>query len=254
MEIEHAAPYFESLGTHLARLAGPGVEVSTFGAKPGTWGELQPAVASGAPYLFHHVVKNMFIEAALEAEESGYDALIVGATTDPGLREARSVVDIPIVSVFESSVLVSCTVARQCGIITPTQEVAHILHIHLDEYLLSGRVASWQTLERQLTDKDLNALFSDPTDALIAFLDSGRRAVKDGADAIIPAEGILAELVAASDIREVDGATVIDPVGTALVFAEMQVRLAKEAGLHPGRRWYYIRPRSETIQLLRARK
>lgn len=253
VEMGRAGAYSDALQAHFERIADPGVEVSLFGAEPGTWGDLQPAQVSGYPYVFHAVVKNIFIDAALRAEAEGYDAFVIGSSTDPGLREARSLVDIPVVSALESSVLVSSTVARKVGLVVPTDEVGHILRTNLEDYLLSGKVASFEVLDAKLTDDQLNALFADPDAFLSDFADTARRSIEKGADAIIPAEGILAEVIASSGMTEIDGARVIDPVGTAIAFVEMQVKLAAHTGLHPGRRWHYAKPPVEVVRVIRDR-
>ncbi|CAM2188062.1 allantoin racemase [Paraburkholderia sacchari] len=251
VEMKGSSAYSDALQAHFKRIASPGVEVSLFGAKTGTWGDLQPAKVSGFPYVFHKVVKNIFIEAALQAEEEGYDAVIIGSSTDPGLREARSMVDIPVVSAMESSFLVASTVADKIGLIAPTHETAHIVNANLEQYRLAGKIAAWETLEPKLADKELNGLFTDPSAFLARFADTARRAIAKGADAVIAAEGILAEVVATNGVSEIDGATIVDPIGTAVAFAEMQVKLHKLTGLRPGRCWHFAKPSPDIIEAVR---
>jgi Asp/Glu/hydantoin racemase len=248
VEMTRAGAYSDALKAHFKRVASQGVEVTLHGAKPGTWGELQPAKVSGYPFVFHRVVKNIFIDAAMQAEKEGYDAMIFGSSTDPGLREARSVVDIPVISTLESSFLVACTVADKIGLITPTEEVAHIVSGNLHQYRLSAKIASFETLEPKLADDELNSLFSDPAPFLARFQDTARRSIVQGADAIIPAEGILAEVVATNGLTDVDGARVIDMIGTAVAFAEMQIKLRNLTGFRPGRRWHYVTPSREVVE------
>lgn len=254
VEMNQAGAYSDALKAHFKRIGGPDVEVSLFGAKPGTWGELQPAKVSGYPYVFHQVVKNIFIEGALQAEAEGYDAMVIGSSTDPGLREARSLVDIPVVSALESSFLVASTVANKIGLIAPTEEVAHIVNTNIEQYRLDAKIASWETLEPKLADKELNTLFSDPSVFLGRFQDTARRAIAKGADAIIPAEGILAEVIATNGLTSIDGATVIDMIGIAIAFAEMQVKLRRLTGLQPGRRWQYAKPDRAVVDAIRSGK
>ena len=254
VEMNRAGAYSDALNAHFKRIANPGVEVSLFGAKAGTWGELQPAKVSGFPYVFHQVVKNIFIEAALQAESEGYDAVVIGSSTDPGLREARSLVDIPIVSALESSFLVSSTLADRIGLIAPTEEVAHIVNSNLESYRLTSRIAAWEVLEPKLADDELNTLFSDPSVFLDRFKATARRAIVKGADAIIPSEGILAEVVATNGLTDIDGAVVVDMIGTAIAFAEMQVKLKELTGMRPGRRWHYAKPDKSIVDAIRQSK
>lgn len=66
-------------------------------------------------------------------------------------------------------------------------------------------------------------------------------------------EGILAEVVATNGLTDIDGATVVDPIGTAIAFAEMQVKLHKLAGMRPGRKWHYAKPDQAIIDGIRAK-
>ncbi|CAM2187645.1 allantoin racemase [Paraburkholderia sacchari] len=253
VEMTRAGAYSDALQAHFKRIAGDCVDISLFGAKTGTWGDLQPAKVSGYPFVFHQVVKSIFIDAALRAEQEGYDALIVGSSTDPALREARSLVDIPIVSTLESAFLVASTIANKVGLVAPTDEVAYIVRTNLENYRLVQKMASLEVLSPVLADDELNALFSDPSPLLDRFTDSARRSIAHGADAIIPAEGIMAEVVVTNRLTEIDGATVVDPIGTAIAFAEMQVKLRSLTGLRPGRRWHYTKPAQEVIASIRDR-
>ncbi|RLG34760.1 hypothetical protein DRN98_02165, partial [Methanosarcinales archaeon] len=45
------------------------------------------------------------IEGVVRAAKSGYDAAMIGCYSDPGLHEARSIVDIPVTAVGESSMI-----------------------------------------------------------------------------------------------------------------------------------------------------
>jgi allantoin racemase len=49
------------------------------------------------PYL--EMINDLeIIDQVIKAEQKGYDAVIVGCFCDPGVREARGVVDIPVIS------------------------------------------------------------------------------------------------------------------------------------------------------------
>lgn len=252
VEMTRATAYRDALNAHFKRVASDGVEVVLHGAKPGFWGELQPALVSGYPYVFHKMVENIFVDAAVQAEKEGYDAFVIGSSTDPALREARSAVDIPVVSMLESSLLVACTVANRIGLIVPTEEVAYILDNNITQARLNGRIATMEVIEPRLADDELNTLFSDPLPFLEKFTATARRAIAARADAVIASEGILAEVIATAGLNEIDGAAIIDPIGTAIVFAEMQVRLRRSTGLRTGRRWHYPMPPKDVAEAART--
>ena len=57
------------------------------------------------------------IERSYEAVKKGYDAFMIGCAWDPGLKECRALVDIPVVAPVESAALVSCTLGNKFSII-----------------------------------------------------------------------------------------------------------------------------------------
>ena len=55
---------------------------------------------------------NFFLSRVIEAEKTGYDAFIIGTAPDPGLRDARTLVDIPVVAYTEASMRDGRTVTK----------------------------------------------------------------------------------------------------------------------------------------------
>lgn len=60
-------------------------------------------------------------DAAVAAEQAGYDAFTLGCFFDSGLSEARSLVDIPIVSLSETCMLTACSLGRKFAVISLTE-------------------------------------------------------------------------------------------------------------------------------------
>ena len=67
---------------------------------------------------FLFLSKNEIIENMRGAEKKGYDAIALGCFLDPGLQEARAMVEIPIASMGESSMLFASTLGKRFSIIT----------------------------------------------------------------------------------------------------------------------------------------
>lgn len=88
----------------------PGVEIDLHGVKKG--------VLEVEYKYFLFLSKSEIIENMLVAEKKGYDAIALGCFLDPGLQEARSMVDVPIASMGESSMLFACTLGKRFSIIT----------------------------------------------------------------------------------------------------------------------------------------
>lgn len=54
-------------------------------------------------YYSKHLIEEAIFESCIEAEEAGFDAVIVGCCYDPGLRVARELVDIPVIGPLEAT-------------------------------------------------------------------------------------------------------------------------------------------------------
>jgi allantoin racemase len=63
------------------------------------------------------------------------------------------------------------------------------------------------------------------------FEEAARGAIADGADLLIPAEGLLNTLLSHGRVEEVDGIPVQDSYAATLCFAEMMDRLKRSGGL-----------------------
>jgi hypothetical protein len=69
---------------------------------------------------------------------------------------------------------------------------------------------------------------------------------------LIPAEGLLSEVLYRERVRTIEGATVLDCIGSALLHAEMLVAMKRRLGLGVGRRWGYAKPPADLLAELRA--
>jgi allantoin racemase len=242
-----AGNYREALEAHFQRIASSTTDVRFSGVPEGTWKGLHPAQASGFPYLFRTRGCAAFLDNAIKAEREGYDAFIVGAFTEPAIQEIRASIDIPVISAFEATLLTACTVARRIGLIVPTEEVEYVVRLNVEQHQLTGRVASVRALSPTLDDGELNEVFKNPQPFLRRFEAAARLALTDYADAVVPAEGIIAEIVATHGPKQVDGAPILDAIGIPVLYAEYMHELWQRTGLRAGRRWHYRKPPQELI-------
>jgi len=247
VEMARMSQYGAALQEHFKRVAASDTVVDLHGAPAGTWGDLQPAKVSGYPAIFHAIMKSIFIRAALDAERDGYDAFILGTSIDPALREIRSLVDIPVISMSETAILVACTIASKIAIITPTDETGMIVCDHLENSGFGARISSVEVISPALADDALNAALGNPDELLQRFTQTAQKAIQKGAEAIFPAEGILAEVVAGNGLADIDGAQILDPIGLAVGFAEMRIHMRHKLNLQTARRQCYRKPPPELM-------
>ena len=74
-------------------------------AEPSTTIDIAPRDPEGVytPHLeyefYEHIAIHRTMRMAVRAEKNGYDALVIGCFYDPGLRESRELVEMPIIVV-----------------------------------------------------------------------------------------------------------------------------------------------------------
>ncbi|MGW6459398.1 aspartate/glutamate racemase family protein [Streptomyces sp. NPDC055078] len=251
-ELTNQAVYAGALERHIGQVVDAGVVVDLHGVRPGTYGDIPPSQALSYPFAFHALLRQV-LDLVMEAEDAGYDAVALASFAEPFLREARSIVDIPVVSMAESCLLTACTVARRSALISVTPETARMADAIVAAHGLRERVAGVYALDPEVDETVLARAFDDPTELLTSFRAACAHASADRADVFIPAEGILSEVLAAHQVRDIDGTSVMDGVAVVLNHAVMLAGLHRRTGLRPGRRWDYRRPPAEVLGRLRER-
>jgi allantoin racemase len=248
-DITRYAGYGEALQRQAEAILRPDTEIEVHGVAPGTYGELPPGEVLIYP-LAHHLLLDQVIANAIQAEQSGCDVMAMGSYSEPHLRVIRSAVDIPVVSLAETTLLVGCSVARRIGLITNTLQVAWLVDHLIDHHHLRERTLPVRSVEPGLTEDDLASAANDANRVIEPFLAAARGVIAQGADVIIPAEGVLSQLLSDNEVREVDGVSVMDCVAVTMAYAEMMGSLGQATGLHAGRRWEYRKAGTDIARLL----
>ena len=248
-EIDELGAYKRSLVAHAAKVLGPSGSISVHGMPSGRYGGRSPSDALGNAFV-HHMLLEPVLANAVRAERDGYDAFVIGSFSEPFLRELRSAVDIPIVSLTEASLLVACSLGRYSAPVSNAPAVAWMTRMSIEAHGLGSRVLRVQSIDPPLEEPALAAAFENPRPVIDSFERAACAAIADGADVIIPAEGMLAELLHVNGVRSVRRAPVIDVFGVAWAYAAMLARLREQTGLQVGREWHYRRDDPDFIQQL----
>jgi Asp/Glu/hydantoin racemase len=185
--------------------------------------------------------KSDFVRAALRAEAEGYDAFFISVILDPALEEIRSLLKIPVVGLFQSTMLFAATLG---------QPISWVLYAPAAEEQLP-RLASLYgvrdlmgpIIRPSFTLADVMAGYKDPTRVIEMFTEAGERAVAQGAKVLVPGEARLNTLMARAGVSEVAGVPVIDSIGVGIAYAEMRARFYRRTGLtHAQSGFYYATP------------
>ena len=188
------------------------------------------------------------LDSVLAAEQQGFDAVAIGNVLDPGLRDARSMVDIPVLGLGETSMLTACLMGSRFALVGVNPYFGGRFEENVARYQLQGRLAAIEFMA--LTPHELDACFADPDGrvrAVRAFTDAARAAMDKGAEVIIPAGGRLTAFLNAQGIRQLDGAPILDGTATLIAMTEAAVRIRKAGNAFVSRRRLYARAPEDVI-------
>lgn len=208
------------------------------------------------PY-FAFLSKGAIIEAMIEAEREGFDAVWVNCFGDPGVKEARAVVGIPVFGPAESTMHFACQLGRKFAVITANMpgQVAQVeeqVRLHgLQDRIIPGGVRPDRHPFVETWEKGLE----DPKFAAASVAEGARECVADGADVIVVGccgTGPLCSMAGLNKIT-VGGqdVSILDPVMVVAKTAEMAVDIRKATGLPvPSRvRGYALPSREDAIKV-----
>jgi allantoin racemase len=228
--------YRDTLQRHLTSQAAPGTKVELHGMKPGTYPSAYPGTHIGYAYL-SGLHREQFVQAALQAQDEGYDAFFISTIPDNGYEEVRTLVDIPVIAFGQTSVLVAATLGDRVGIVNFIAALEPQLRRNLRNYRLDQLVGPIVQVDAQFTD--VMAAYADPGPLLEAFTVAARRAIAEGANVIVPGEVPLNVFLADQGVSRVDDVPVLDSLGTCVRMAELRAAQYAATGLHPSRTGFY---------------
>jgi len=181
------------------------------------------------------------VKACYRAWKIGYDGVVIGCTQDPGLIEARSIVDIPVTGVTESSIAIASTLGNKFSFVCLLPAEAASIADKIRRYGLTDRLASIRYTE--LSSVQAKGLYEDPGKLVSVFRDVATKAVReDEAEIIIAGCTILSSILTHQGVHNIDGVPLIDPVWAGIKMAEVLVDLKKAYGVGVCRASIYSAP------------
>lgn len=210
---------------HLARVARPGTVVDIHTLPSAAYPKQIPegVVRYGAVEIFF---SQYFARQAYEAERQGYDAYVIGTSQDPGLAEARSLAGIPVLGYGETSFHVAGMTGHNFAIVGFIPELAEPLAENIAKAGLTHRFRGFSYIEDGARIVPA-ALQGEIEPFLRLFETAAKRAIADGAQLIVPGEGLPNEILVEAGVTEIDGVPILDPDGLVVKMAETLVDLHK---------------------------
>ena len=240
--------YRRNMTEHAAKVLGSEHEVVIKGMPAGVYEQVAPVIALKYPYL-EFLNARYICEAAMTAEREGFDAMSIGCYLDTGLKLARSLVDIPVVSITETSMLISCSLGKSFSIVTIDPFMVDHFITLAEEYSLTERVSSIISMDPPIQEFDMEG---EGHHAEKLFLNSCRKAIAEGADVIIPGEGVLNEFAFSRGFTSCDGVPILDGNAAVWHYAILMAGLNQKNGLMVSRKLSYPKPSRETMDSIRA--
>jgi len=253
-DLDSFPQYRQTLQDHAQKVMGSDATVVVHGLQPGTY---PPGIA---PMDFntraglHLLNARQVCEAALAAQANGYDAFALGCFFDPGLTEARSLVDIPVVSLTESCMLTACSLGRKFAVIALTDFQKMLSEDLAHKYGLTQRLAGVVAMSPVVRLFDLEAGDEVAESIKQRFIVACRAALDLGAEVIIPGDGVLNAFLVRHAMMSVDGAVIMDPLGVLFQHAAFFVRARNAGCLDVSRRLMYIQPTEAMADYAREKR
>lgn len=206
---------------------------------------------SNTPHLeyefYEHLAVHNIIRKTVIAEKEGFDAVVIGCFYDPGLREAREVVNIPVVGVCEASLHVASMIsAGKYSVLVGRRKWIPKMADNASNYGFDSKIASWRVLnltvpEMKDADKTLNAIIRESRSA---------KEVDMAESVVLGCTGMAGLAKKASD--EI-GIPILDPVLMGVRMAEFRGTLWKKYGIsHSKIGGYEAPPKEEFSQLFKS--
>lgn len=225
------AAYDEALKAHFRRVSRADTVIDMHGMREGTYRTNYPGDdIKHVGFQFLHAIQ--FLQGALRAEREGYDAYALSTLPEPGLREIRALVSIPVVGYGECAARAAVGDGRKFGALVFIPELAELYRDNVRRHGLGCRLVGAQDVGFRFTD--VLAGFDQPGPLIDRFRDAARGLIAKGAEAIVPGEAPLNVLLAMNGVTAVDGVPVIDSLGVWVRTAEALVDQRRAGQVEPG--------------------
>jgi allantoin racemase len=185
-------------------------------------------------------------QRAYEAEKKGYDGFIIGCASDLGLKEARSIVGIPVVGSTEATALLACTLGNKFSVITTDPTACARTENLIRSYGLGERLASVRCPPDLTSHKNFAMMAEGPqqqkrvVDLLTAAM--AKAIQEDGAEALYVSCLPTSAMMAMHRVYEVDGTPVINMFAAALKSAENLAAFKRAFGTVVCKKSIYLGP------------
>jgi len=240
-----STPYGALLKKVISSAADPGTSVHMQG--------VSEAAGIGVHYRFleYHDSREV-IYNAIKAEQEGYDAFLIGNISDAGIREAREMVNIPVLGLSETSLHMACIMGANFALVTISEKWTPRLLENVHRYGLERRLVGVEALNTSPLDLKKAMIDNEHREYIVAeFTAAAGRLQAKGAEVIIPAGGDIIVFLADAGIYEIERSPIVNGIVELIKMGEMAVKLKAITGRFTSKRLSYAAPSGDFLERVR---
>ena len=181
-------------------------------------------------YIYYrHKCAEAVVHRVVRAQEEGFDGVFICCCYDPGLWEARELVDIPVTAAFEAGSHYTNAISQRYSVIATEYKTVHCYRELAQLYGTAGKLASVRHIN--LSARDSYPEQTAPEVIANRTVEVARQCVEqDGAEAILMGCTLQSYPLTIAGIGDSIGAPIIDPVLIGMKVTEFMVE-ARQIGL-----------------------
>jgi len=148
--------------------------------------DYRPVLAAPSSYVSHHdyvLADVSLLEAGLDAQADGYDAVCVDTVSDSGVAALRSMLDIPVIAAGRAMFLTALMLGRKFGVVTMWENWFGLYERILKDLQMVDRCAGMRAAGVRPDNRNL---LGGKSEVLPLLLDAATKLIEiDGADVIL---------------------------------------------------------------------
>lgn len=187
------------------------------------------------PY-YEHLIAGAVVDTIVAADEEGFDAFVINCFDDPGLKQARSLVETPVFGLVEPTFAWAGQLGAKFGALVPDMpgQVSYVTR-QIEQLGMADRlIPDGVRAERKRFVNSFGEALADTRPMVERLKAQAREMVDEGADVVVIACGGLGQVCgnAGFHMLEHRGARipVVNPLTTAVKTAEMAVAMGRGLG------------------------
>jgi allantoin racemase len=183
---------------------------------------------------FRYKAIDHVLEHVMRAEQEGFDGVCIACGADPGLLEARELINIPITSTFESGGHIASTMGQKFSVLTTVYYAIPNMEELARLYGFDHKLASVRSL--RIPGRNLYGGKTSPDEIVARINEVARQCFEeDGAEVILLTATLAATIYAEAGLKPItdNGMPIVDSMVAAFKMVEMMVDLHQLGGIPP---------------------